>query len=161
PARRQRACSERAAGGTKHNSAARAAAGPGMPPHPTNDGAAQKRARDVSFAVPPRRRRKTLHLTVRDVRVLETLVARRVDTLDALHELVFPTVSRKRALNRLGELVSAGFLDRRSVELPGYDGLQSVYFLTARARTALNLRSEMSHEWFATRKWKLDLSEPS
>src|SRR4051794_41432560 len=105
------------------------------------------RSLDASFAAPPRRRRRTLHLTVRDVRVLELLVSRRVETLDALHQLAFPGVSRKRALNRLGELVAGGFVDRRSVELPGRDGPRSVYFLTGRGRTALSLRSDEGNEW--------------
>jgi hypothetical protein len=78
-----------------------------------------------------------------------------------LHRLALASVSRKRALNRLGELTSAGYLDRRSVELPGHSGLQSVYFLTSRGRTALSLRSEEASAWFAPRQWKLHLGEPS
>ncbi len=116
---------------------------------------------DAGYSAAPRRRRRAIHMTVRDLRVLELLVARRVESLDALHRVAFPTVSRKRALNRLGELVAAGYLDRRSVELPGSDRPQSVYFLTARGRTALQIRSEEASGWFATRQWRLDLSEPS
>lgn len=114
-----------------------------------------------SYAAMPKRRRRAIHMTVRDLRVLELLVARRVESLDALHRLVFPTVSRKRALNRLGELVAAGYLDRRTAELPGEERPQSVYFLTSRGRTALQIRSEEASGWFATRQWRLDLGEPS
>lgn len=88
-------------------------------------------------------------------------MARRVETLEGLHRLAFANRTPKRAVNRLGELVSAGYLDRRSVDLPNSERLQSVYFLTARGRTALQIRSEDSSGWFATRHWKLDLSEPS
>ncbi len=120
------------------------------------------RALDASFATAPRRRRRNLHITCRDVSVFELLVARRVETLDALHELAFPGVSRKRALNRLGELVSSGFLDRRSAVLPGSDSLRSVYFLTPRGRAALQLRGSVGHsDWLRTRQWKLDLGEAS
>ncbi len=46
---------------------------------------------DRSFSTAPRRRRhKKVHVTMRDVRVLELLVARRVESLDALHRLAFP-----------------------------------------------------------------------
>lgn len=92
---------------------------------------------------------------------MEMLVTRRVETLDELHERGFPNRSRKRALNRLGELVSGGYLDRRSVQLADSERLQSVYFLTSRGRTALQIRSEESSGWFATRHWRLDLNEPS
>lgn len=125
------------------------------------DGQAHSARTDTGFDRRPRRRRKRIALTGRDVKVLELLVTRRVETLDALHRLAFLGRSRKRAVNRLGELVSAGYLDRRSVDLPNSERLQSVYFLTSRGRTALQLRWTESSGWFATRHWKLDLSEPS
>ncbi len=40
-------------------------------------------------------------------------------------------------------------------------GMRSVYFLTPRGRAALQLRGGSGAEWFATRQWKLDLTEPS
>lgn len=116
---------------------------------------------EARFDVQPKRRRKRVAIQARDVRVMELLVTRRVETLDALHEQGFPGRSRKRAVNRLGELVRAGYLDRRSVELPGSERFESVYFLTSRGRTALQIRSEESSGWFATRHWRLDLNEPS
>ena len=69
-----------------------------------------------------------------------------------------PAVSRKRALNRLGELVAAGYPGPPQRELPGQRPPQSVYFLTSRGRTALQIRSEEASGWFATRQWRLDLA---
>lgn len=93
----------------------------------------------------------------RDLGVLEDLVVRRVETLDFLHETHFEGLSRKRALNRLGDLIAAGYLKRASVELPGEELPQSVYWLTSRGQTALQLRS-LAGEWFRERSWKLELA---
>ena len=102
------------------------------------------------FASPPRRRRRTTHLTSRDLAILGCLVYRRVETLDYLHETHFAGASRKRALNRLGELRAGGYLERTDVSLPSQDTTTSVYWLTTRAKNALKIRSIDAH-WFSTR----------
>jgi len=113
-----------------------------------------------TFSAMPRRRRRGIHLTRRDVAILELLVTRRVETIDFLHESQFAGLSRKRALNRLGELIAAGYLERTSASLPGEEGQRSVYWLTPRARTALQIRSPAG-DWFRSHRWNLDLAEPS
>src|SRR5690348_58749 len=62
----------------------------------------------------PRRagRRAGVRLQVRDIHILETLVERRCETLDYLHEHFFPGLSRKRALGRLRDLERAGVIHR-------------------------------------------------
>ena len=58
---------------------------------------------------------------------MEMLVVRRAETLTWIHEDSFAGLSRKRALNRLGELAAAGFLQRATVEVPGGPGPESAY----------------------------------
>jgi Replication-relaxation len=77
----------------------------------------------------------------RDLRILETVLARRAETLEVLRELEFRGLSRKRALNRLGELAGAGYLQRVSLEVLGAEGPQSVYTLGPKGKRALELRS--------------------
>lgn len=60
----------------------------------------------------------SVRLCPRDIAVLEILVQRKVETLDYLHERFFS--SRKRAVNRLAQLVGAGYLERTTI--PGSDG---------------------------------------
>ena len=112
------------------------------------------------FSALPRRRRRSVHLTVRDMQILEDLVVRRVETIDFLHETHFGGLSRKRALNRLGDLIAAGYLKRASIELPGEALPQSVYWLTSRGQTALQLRS-LAGEWFRDRSFKVELPQSS
>jgi len=114
----------------------------------------------TEFDSAPRRRRRPLHLQKRDLALLESLVARQVETLDYLHETFFEDVSKKRALNRLGELIGAGYLERTQVFLPGKDTPCSTYWLTRRGRTALQVR-DLSASWHATSTWKLQPGAPS
>jgi hypothetical protein len=77
--------------------------------------------------------RRAVHLTGRDLQLMQVLAERRVETLDDyLGPNVFAGVSRKRGLNRLGELISAGFLSRTSLVLTESERERSVYMLTAR-----------------------------
>ena len=88
-----------------------------------------------------------MHLTRRDLRVLEALFSRRAETLDDyLGPEIFSEVSRKRALNRLGELVTAGFLMRTALVLEEGGSERSLYSLTARGHTALERRSLVGSE---------------
>lgn len=109
-------------------------------------------------------RRKSVHLMRRDLRLMEQLVLRRAATLDDLHAAWFAGLSRKRALNRLGELASAGFLHRVTLAVPdalaGPEREQSVYTLGPRARAALELRS-LSSEHFRYRRWNPVLRDSS
>src|SRR4051794_7523501 len=56
---------------------------------------------------------KKATLRPRDVRILEALLVRRVETLDWIHERFFDG-SLKRTRNRLGELARAGYLERET-----------------------------------------------
>ena len=100
----------------------------------------------------------------RDLRLMEKLVLRRVATLDELHQTWFAGLSRKRALNRLGELASAGYLHRVTLAVPdaldGPEREQSLYTLGPKARTALELRS-LSSEHFRYRRWNPVLRDSS
>src|SRR3712207_6298776 len=92
-------------------------------------------------------RRHGIHLHARDLAVLETLAARGVETLPWLHDRHFAGLSRKRARNRLGELVAHGYLTKHTV--PGLaaeddtaiERSDAVYVLAAKALAALRLRS--------------------
>ena len=68
-------------------------------------------------------RKRGVHLMRRDLRVLELLVTRRAETLGWIHEQHFAGLSRKSALNRLGDLTAAGYLQRAGelVELQSVD----------------------------------------
>lgn len=111
----------------------------------------------------PGRSRKT-HLTQRDLQVMEHLVVRRAETLTALHAGFFAGLSRKRALNRLGELAGDGYLQRVTLAVPDELGCtpreQSVYTLGPKARVALELRS-LSSEHFRFRRWNPILRDSS
>lgn len=90
---------------------------------------------------------KGIRLHVRDVKVLELLADRRVETLNALHERLWPDCNRKSAYNRLGALARAGYLehvirtdanpDPRAARPPS----QHLYLLGPKAPTALRLRN--------------------
>ena len=98
----------------------------------------------------------------RDIAILSLLVERRVETLDYLHEAVFAGLSRKRVLNRLGDLARAGYLERLSVTLHDGPGRpESVYRLGPRAKPALELRSARGHEAFRGRRFNPTLRESS
>jgi hypothetical protein len=75
---------------------------------------------------PKRGRRRRVALQRRDLAILELLVVRRAETLDELHRRYFDGLSRKRVLNRLGELTTAGYLHRESVDLLDSPAPQSV-----------------------------------
>jgi hypothetical protein len=100
-------------------------------------------------------------LQQRDVAVLSLLVERRVETFDFLHETLFPGASRKVAINRLGDLARAGYLERLSVPLDGEDGPMSVYRLGPRAKAAIELRNARGHEAFRGRRFNPTLRESS
>lgn len=91
---------------------------------------------------------------------MEALVLRRAETLEELHELFFPGLSRKRAVNRLAQLKAAGYLRGVEVEIPGYDGAQRVYTLGPKGKPALELRSLMN-EHFRHRRWNPMLRDSS
>lgn len=113
---------------------------------------------------PVRSRKRAVHITDRDLRIMEHLVIRRVETLDAIHEEFFSCLTRKRALNRLGELVAGGFLHRVRLAVPdrlgGPEREQSVYTLGPRARAAIELRSPAG-EHFRFRRFNPTLRDSS
>ena len=117
-------------------------------------------ARTRRSALPDRRPRRRIALQERDLFILETLVIRRAETLDELHRLAFADRSRKRAINRLGELAAGGYLQRTSVEVLGADEPQSVYTLGPRAKRALELRS-LASEHFRYRRFNPILRDSS
>src|SRR3712207_849612 len=91
-------------------------------------------------------RRHGIHLHARDLAVLETLAARGVESLPWLHDRHFTGLSRKRARNRLGDLVAHGYLTK--VVQPGLadhdpapEKSSAAYLLGPRAHVALQLRS--------------------
>jgi hypothetical protein len=108
----------------------------------------------------PRGRRRKVALQRRDLAILEMLIIRRAETLDELHRLHFGGLSRKRALNRLGELAGAGYLHRASVTVLGSDEPQSVYTLGPRGRRALELRS-LASEYLRYRRFNPTLRDSS
>lgn len=91
-------------------------------------------------------RRRGIHLHRRDLAILETLAARRAETLPWLHTHHFAGLSRKRARNRLGDLVAHGYLTKAVLpDLADHDLASersgAVYLLGPRAPAALRLRS--------------------
>ena len=91
-------------------------------------------------------RRRGIHLHARDLAVLETLAVRRAETLPWLHNQLFAGLSRKRARNRLGDLVAHGYLTKiTQPDLGEHDHAPqrsgAVYLLGPRAPAALKLRS--------------------
>jgi hypothetical protein len=96
----------------------------------------------------------------RDLAILELLVVRRAETLDELHRRHFDGLSRKRALNRLGELAGAGYLHRACVDVFGHPEPQSVYTLGPRGRRALELRS-LASEHLRYRRFNPTLRDSS
>jgi len=88
----------------------------------------------------------------RDLRVMEELALRRAETLETLHGRHFPGRSLKRTRNRLGELASAGYLERETIRLAGQDAPSWVYTLGRRAPTALARRS-LLHDDLRGRRW--------
>lgn len=104
-------------------------------------------------------RARGVHLTRRDLAILEELATRRVDTIDALHARHFAGLTRKRARNRLGELAAAGYLSRQELPQPDRAPL-SVYTLGRSAPAALRLRS-LGGEHFRGRRFTPALRETS
>ena len=96
----------------------------------------------------------------RDLRVLELLVTRRAETLGWIHEQHFAGLSRKSALNRLGDLTAAGYLQRATVAVPGAPGPESAYTLGPRGKAALELRS-LAGEHFRHRRFNPTLRDSS
>jgi hypothetical protein len=85
-------------------------------------------------------RRTRIQLQRRDLAILEELAARRVETLEYLHERHFPGMTRKPALNRLGDLTAHGYLAR--VPIADEQGtIVNTYTLGPKAPAALRLRS--------------------
>ncbi len=80
---------------------------------------------------------RRIHLHQRDLEILEFVLTRRIETLDALTQRYFNT--KKRAYNRLGELSRAGYLQRIPIEQESR--LTSAYHLGHKGRPALRLRS--------------------
>lgn len=107
---------------------------------------------------------RSVHLTTRDLAVLEWLVVRRAACVDELHREHFDAASRKRAVNRLSELVAGGFLHRVRLEVPDELGgavrEQSIYTLGPKARAALEIRS-LSSEHFRFRPFNPTLRDSS
>jgi hypothetical protein len=106
--------------------------------------------------------RKTgIHLHARDLALLEQLLVRRAETLDWLHDEHFGGLTRKRARNRLGDLVAHGYLRRTTVPAPTPTGWpQSVYTLGPKAATALRLRA-LAGEHLRGRRFNPVLRETS
>ena len=105
---------------------------------------------------------RNVALSSRDIAILNLLVERRVETLDYLHETIFPGRSRKRVLNRLGDLARHGYIERLSVALLNGDGRpESVYRLGPRAKPALELRSALGAEAFRGRRFSPTLRDSS
>lgn len=107
-----------------------------------------------------RTRQRGVHLTSRDLQVLELLVTRRAETLAWIHEQHFAGLSRKRALNRLGDLAAAGYLRRVTVTVPGATRPESAYTLGPRGKAALELRS-LAGEHFRHRRFNPTLRDSS
>ena len=105
-------------------------------------------------------RKRGVHLTRRDLQVLELLVTRRAETLAWIHEQHFAGLSRKRALNRLGDLAAAGYLKRVTVTVPGAPRPESAYTLGPRGKAALELRS-LAGEHFRHRRFNPTLRDSS
>jgi hypothetical protein len=104
-------------------------------------------------------RRTRIHLHARDLAILEELVVRRADTLEQLHARHFPGLSRKRAINRLGDLTAHGYL--RRVPLPdGAGRIRNTYTLGPKAPAALRLRS-LAGEHLRGRRLNPSLPETS
>ena len=104
---------------------------------------------------------RKVSITGRDVAIMELLVERRAETLDELAGRFFAEQSRKRALNRLGQLASAGYLQRTKVDVPSYDEPQNVYTLGPKGERALELRSPTAVELFADRRFNATLRTAS
>lgn len=92
---------------------------------------------------------RQVHLHPRDLKVLELLADRRVETLNVLHEKLWPGRLRKSAYNRLGQLTQAGYLthvvrrdERGSKPRPA---AQHLYLLGPKAPTALRIRDREAH----------------
>lgn len=102
-------------------------------------------------AHPGRAPGRRVALQRRDLQILEELLLRRAETLEHLQQRFFADASRKRALNRLGELSAAGFVARHWVVLYGELDARSVYTLGPRAKSALQLRSLASEAFLGRR----------
>lgn len=83
----------------------------------------------------PSARKVRLHQ--RDLEILEFVLTRRIETLDALTARYFNT--KKRAYNRLGELARAGYLKRIPIDQD--NRITSAYHLGRSGPSALRLRS--------------------
>jgi len=110
-----------------------------------------------------------VRLQTRDLRLLELLLERRVETLGHLHRLAFGGSARKTARNRLIRLRQGGYVERIALtEIPaellalGDENHEpaSVYRLTAKGVAALRLRHRAGAE-LRGRPARGDLSETS
>lgn len=96
---------------------------------------------------------RPVHLHRRDIELLELLAERRVETLAALHERLWPNATRKTAHKRLWQLSQAGYLQHlaryddadTSRTAGGRPAAQHLYLLGAKAPTALRLRDSQAH----------------
>lgn len=93
-----------------------------------------------------------IRLHARDVEVLELLADRRVETLNALHERLWPHCNRKSAYNRLGALARAGYLehvirtDGNPAPSAARPASQHIYLLGPKAPTALRIRNRDTNQ---------------
>jgi hypothetical protein len=105
--------------------------------------------------------RRHVSITRRDVAIMELLVERRAETLDELAGRFVAAGSRKRALNRLGQLSTAGYLQRTKLPVPGFEDPQNVYTLGPKGKRALELRSPAAVELFKDRRFNPTLRTAS
>jgi hypothetical protein len=95
---------------------------------------------------------RNVHLHARDLQVLELLADRRIETLAALHEKLWPGCAKKSAYNRLGQLAAAGYLEHLlrpdPVPRPSHERRpnQHLYVLGPKAPTALRIRNRSTRK---------------
>ncbi len=95
---------------------------------------------------------RNVHLHSRDVEVIELLADRRVETLNVLHQRLWPDCTRKSAYNRLGQLARAGYLQHlvRPDPVPrpsvARRPTQHLYVLGPKAPAAMRLRNRPSRK---------------
>ncbi|MEI2700853.1 MAG: replication-relaxation family protein [Baekduia sp.] len=111
--------------------------------------------------------RRPVRLTGRDLQILEELVNRKAETLDALHQRFWTDKSRETARNRLTRLAAWGFIDKHALQhqhdrlLPegkADNGWVTAYTLTPRGTAALRLRT-LSGSALRGRSIKGDIDE--
>lgn len=101
----------------------------------------------MSSAASDRVMARKVHLHARDLEIIETLLERRVETLDWLHGTFWPEHQRVTARNRLNELHRAGYVQRisrvqpgRAPEEKGRQPLETFFAIGPKAAAALRLR---------------------